>query len=112
MGLFSSAEDIARFGQMLLRGGEFDGKRYLSEAAVKQMTSRQTPAAVKQSYGFGFLVNGATFGHGGAYSTNVSVDCQLGLVLVFMVQNAGWRNADGQKIQPEFIKTAVQTFGK
>jgi CubicO group peptidase (beta-lactamase class C family) len=111
-GLFSSAEDIARFGQMLLRGGEFDGKRILSEATVKQMTSRQTPAALKESYGFGYAVNGATFGHGGAYSTNISVDPQLGLVLVFMVQNAGWRNDDGKKILPAFTEAAVGTFGK
>jgi CubicO group peptidase (beta-lactamase class C family) len=111
-GLFSSAEDVARFGQMLLRAGEYNGKRYLSEAAVKQMTSRQTPAALKASYGFGYAVNGATFGHGGAYSTNISVDPQLGLVLVFMVQNAGWRNDDGKKILPAFTDAAVKTFGK
>ncbi|MEI9893536.1 MAG: serine hydrolase domain-containing protein [Chthoniobacter sp.] len=111
-GLFSSAADVARFGQMLLRSGEYDGKRYLSEASVKQMTSRQTPAALKESYGFGYAVNGATFGHGGAYSTNISVDPQLGLVLVFMVQNAGWRNDDGKKIQPAFTEAAVKTFGK
>jgi len=111
-GLFSTAEDIGRFGQMLLRGGEYDGKRYLSEVAVKQMTSRQTPAALKESYGFGYAVNGATFGHGGAYSTNISVDPQMGLVLVFMVQNAGWRNEDGKKILPVFNATAVKTFGK
>ena len=111
-GLFSTADDIARFGQMILRGGEFDGKRVLSEAAVKQMTSRQTPPALKESYGFGYAVNGATVGHGGAYSTNLSVDSQFGLVLVFMVQNAGWRNDDGKKILPAFTKAAVDTFGK
>lgn len=111
-GLFSTAADIGRFGQMLLRGGEYDGKRYLSEAALKAMTSKQTPAALKDGYGFGYAVNGATFGHGGAYSTNLSVDPQTGLVLVFMVQNAGWRNDDGKKILPEFTKAAVQTFGK
>lgn len=111
-GLFSTATDMARFGQMLLRGGEFDGQRILSETAVKTMTSRQTPAALKESYGFGFAVNGATFGHGGAYNTNLSVDSQLGLVLVFMVQNGGWRNDDGKKIQPVFTKAAVEIFGK
>ena len=111
-GLFATAADIARFGQMLLRGGEYDGKRYLSEAAIKTMTSKQTPEALKDSYGFGYAVNGATFGHGGAYSTNLSVDPQLGLVLVFMVQNAGWRNDDGKKIQPAFTKAAVEAFGK
>jgi len=111
-GLFSTAADVARFGQMLLRAGEMDGKRYLSEAAVKQMTSKQTPDEVKSSYGFGYAVNGATFGHGGAYSTNLSVDSQFGLVLVFMVQNAGWLNDDGKKILPAFTKAAVDTFGK
>jgi CubicO group peptidase (beta-lactamase class C family) len=110
-GLFSTAADVARFGQMLLRGGELDGKRILSEVAVKTMTSKQTPAALKDGYGFGFAVNGATFGHGGAYSTNLSVDSQLGLVLVFMVQNAGWRNDDGKKINPAFTKAAVAAFG-
>ena len=41
-GLFSTAADVGRFCQMVLNGGTFDGKRYLSEAAVKQMTSKQT----------------------------------------------------------------------
>jgi len=111
-GLFSSAEDVARFGQMLLRGGEYNGKRYLSEAAIKMMTSKQTPEPLKDKYGFGYAVDGPAFGHGGAYSTHFSVDTQFGLVLVFMVQNAGWRNDDGKKIQPAFTEAAVKTFGK
>ena len=41
-GLFSTAHDMARFYQLLLNGGELDGTRYLSEAAVKQLTNRQT----------------------------------------------------------------------
>jgi CubicO group peptidase (beta-lactamase class C family) len=111
-GLFSTAADIGRFGQMLLSGGELDGKRYLSEAALKTMTSKQTPPALKEAYGFGYAVNGTSFGHGGAYSTNISVDPQAGLVLVFMVQNAGWRTDEGKKIRDGFEKAAVQTFGK
>jgi hypothetical protein len=46
---------------------------YLSEQAVKQLTSRQTPAELKDSYGLGFGVSPNSFGHGGAYSTNTSV---------------------------------------
>ena len=111
-GLFSSAEDVARFGQMVLRGGEWGGKRILSEAAVKAMTSRQTPEGIKEGYGFGFSVNGSTVGHGGAYSTNLSIDTQRGLVLVFMVQNAGWRSDEGKKIQPAFTNAALAAFGK
>src|SRR5262249_17792972 len=35
-GLFSTASDYARFCQMILRGGEFDGKLYLKPESVKQ----------------------------------------------------------------------------
>jgi CubicO group peptidase (beta-lactamase class C family) len=111
-GLFSTAEDVARFGQMVLRGGEWNGKRILSETAVKAMTSRQTPENLKEGYGFGFSVNGNLFGHGGAYSTNLSIDPQKGLVLVFMVQNAGWRSDEGKKILPAFTNAALAAFGK
>src|SRR5262249_18261714 len=34
-GLVSTAIDYARFAQMILNGGEFDGRRYLSPAAFK-----------------------------------------------------------------------------
>ena len=53
-GLFSTASDVGRFCQMILRGGVFDGKRYLSESAVAQMTRKQTGAAVKDNYGLGW----------------------------------------------------------
>src|SRR5262249_4277776 len=53
-GLFSTASDVGRFCQMVLNGGTFQGKRYLSEDAVKQMTSKQTSEAVKESYGLGW----------------------------------------------------------
>jgi CubicO group peptidase (beta-lactamase class C family) len=41
-GLFSTAHDLARFCQMVLGGGVFNGKRYLSAESVRQMTSVQT----------------------------------------------------------------------
>jgi CubicO group peptidase (beta-lactamase class C family) len=108
-GLFSTAADLARFCQMVLNGGVFEGKRYLSEAAVKEMTSRQTPAAVKENYGLGWSTGG-TFGHGGAYSTNMTIDPQRGLITIFLVQHAGFPN-DGGKSQGEFRKAAEQRFG-
>jgi len=111
-GLFSTAADVAKFCQMLLNGGVFEGKRILSEAAVKVMTSRQTADGIKESYGFGFSTNNGSFGHGGAYSTNMNIDTNRGLITVFMVQNAGWRNDDGKKIEPTFKKAAFEKFGK
>ena len=111
-GLFSTAADCAKFCQMLLNGGEFHGKRLISEASVKMMTSKQTAPEVKNEYGFGFAVGGNQFGHGGAYSTNMSVHPKEGLVTVFMVQNAGWRTDDGRKIEPTFTKAALEKFSR
>jgi CubicO group peptidase (beta-lactamase class C family) len=42
-GLFSSAQDISRFAQMMLQDGERDGVRILSEKAVAEMTRDQSP---------------------------------------------------------------------
>lgn len=42
-GLLSTAEDYARFGQMLLNGGELDGVRLLSRKSVELMTSNHLP---------------------------------------------------------------------
>jgi uncharacterized protein YbbC (DUF1343 family)/CubicO group peptidase (beta-lactamase class C family) len=36
-GLFSTADDLARFCRMLLRGGELDGRRYLKESTIRAM---------------------------------------------------------------------------
>ena len=41
-GFFSTARDCVRFGRMVLRGGELDGRRYLSERAVAELTTDQT----------------------------------------------------------------------
>lgn len=48
-GLLSTAEDYARFCQMLLNGGELDGVRLLSRKSVELMTSNHLPPGV--SYG-------------------------------------------------------------
>jgi CubicO group peptidase (beta-lactamase class C family) len=109
-GLFSTAADIARFYRMLLSGGELDGRRYLSAAAVKELTRRQTPQELKDSYGLGFGVGGATFGHGGAFSTNTTADTDRNLILVWLVQHAGFPG-EGGKSQEEFRKAAVEAFG-
>jgi CubicO group peptidase (beta-lactamase class C family) len=45
-GLLSTAEDYARFCQMLLNGGELDGVRLLSRKSVELMTSNHLPPDV------------------------------------------------------------------
>jgi CubicO group peptidase (beta-lactamase class C family) len=109
-GLFSTARDVGRFCQMVLNKGEFEGKRYLSEAAVKEMTSKQTGDTLEESYGLGWSVGGNGFSHGGAFATNMSVDTRRGLIAVWMVQHAGFP-LDGSKSQGAFRKAAEDKFG-
>ena len=109
-GLFSTASDVARFCQMVLSGGEFRGKRLLSEPSVAAMTSKQTGDALKDGYGLGFSTGGDSFGHGGAYSTNMNIDRRRGLITVFLVQHAGFPG-EGGKSQGAFQNAAREQFG-
>lgn len=109
-GLFSTAADVARFCQLLLNKGMHQGKALLSEAAVKEMTSRQTAPSLKESYGFGLQASPGNFGHGGAYATNMTVDVERGLITVFMVQHAGFPGK-GKDSGAAFKAAAIQAFG-
>jgi CubicO group peptidase (beta-lactamase class C family) len=108
-GLFSTAGDVGRFCQMVLNGGSFEGHRYLSAEAVKLMTSKQTGDALKDGYGLGWSTGGGSFGHGGAHSTNMTIDANRGLIYVWMVQHAGFPG-DGGKSQSVFRKAAEERF--
>lgn len=109
-GLFSTAGDVGRFCQMVLNGGVFEGKRYLSEAAVKEMTAKQT-GDLKENWGVGWALSPGAFGHGGAYATNMQIDTKRGLVTVFMVQHNGFPGNGGQSLGA-FRKAAEERFTK
>jgi CubicO group peptidase (beta-lactamase class C family) len=108
-GLVSTLQDYARFAQMLLNGGELDGVRILSPAAVKLIDSNQladdihakAQEAFSASSGLGFGVDVAvtldtakagtlgglgSFGWGGAAGTNFCVDPSNDVVFVTMMQ--------------------------
>lgn len=109
-GLFATATDVCRFCQMVLNGGTFEGKRYLSKKAVKQMTSKQTGSESKVEYGLGWSTRDGEIGHGGANSTNMAIDPKCGVITVFMVQHTGFPK-DGGKSHEVFQKAARQRFG-
>jgi CubicO group peptidase (beta-lactamase class C family) len=62
-GLLSTIKDYARFAQMLLNGGELDGKRYLTPASFKAMTTDHIGpgSGVGRDY---FYFPGDGFGYG------------------------------------------------
>jgi CubicO group peptidase (beta-lactamase class C family) len=117
-GLFSTAGDIGRFCRMILAGGSCDGKRYVSESTVREMTSRQTAADIKENYGLGWATSAdrrggggpviaGPCGHGGAYATNMSIDPHRELITVYMVQYAG---PGGDAPRMAFMKAAEAAF--
>lgn len=110
-GLFSTAIDMSKFYRMLACGGEMNGKRYISTEAIKQLTSKQTPDALPNQYGFGFSTGGQRFGHGGAYSTNSYFDKEHNLIIIWLVQHAGFPG-EGGKAQDAFRRAAVRALSK
>jgi CubicO group peptidase (beta-lactamase class C family) len=98
-GLFSTAEDVSKFCRMILNGGTWDGKRYISPQALHEMTSTQNKGLGGTDYGLGWNISKSGFSHGGAFKNAMDVDTATGRILVFMVQQQGsWGTTDGDKI--------------
>lgn len=111
-GLFSTAKDLSAFCRMIFRGGELDGKRYLAEKTVRQMTALHTAKPFPpRGLGWAATTVGGSFGHGGAYKTNMSIDPRQQLVTILLVQHAVWAG-DGAKVSPTFIEAANKAFGR
>jgi len=99
-GLLSTANDYARFLQMTLNGGEFDGNRILSPKTVELMTSNHLgdiPFRAGTGFGLGFSVatdlgargtlgSVGEYGWGGAYHSTYWVDPVENLVVVYLTQ--------------------------
>ena len=109
-GLFSTSGDLARFRQMILNRGIYQGRRNILKAAVAEMTWRQTGVALKESYGLGWAAGGGRFGHGTASATTMMIDLKRGLILVFLVRHAAFPG-DGGKSQAVFKEAAEERFG-
>ena len=100
-GLYTTAQDLAAFYQMLLSGG----KKIISKTAIDTMTRKQTGdlrAGHMPNTAFGLTweviedprgelayLSAGTFGHGGAFGTHGWVDRKKDMVGVFLIQMTG-----------------------
>jgi CubicO group peptidase (beta-lactamase class C family) len=100
-GLFSTAEDVTRFYQMMLNHGMANGRQILKPETVAEMTRKQTGdlhARAGMPWGLGFCVvedptqmqanstlSPGTFGHGGAFGTQSWADPGRGYIYVLMI---------------------------
>lgn len=130
-GLVSTVLDYGRFAQMLLNGGELDGKRYLSPAAFKDMTTDHIGpgSGVGRDYWY-FPGDGFGYGYGIAVRTDpgiakppppgsigelkwdsgsgtyFGVDPKLDMIYIMLEQTQNER----QRITPVFRKLVYDAF--
>lgn len=93
-GLFSTADDLAVYAQMLLKKGRFDGGRIIEAASIAEMTAPvQVPGGFRalgwdyrshysSNRGDGFSPR--AFGHGGFTGTSLWVDPGLDMFVIFL----------------------------
>ncbi|MFJ6197250.1 serine hydrolase domain-containing protein [Micromonospora sp. NPDC092111] len=114
-GIFSTAEEVAVIGQLLLDGGTYGGKRVLAESTVARMLRNANsglPAVdpdrpgrtsdhglgvvLNQPWFMGRLARPTTFGHTGFTGTSFLVDADRRRVLVLLTNRAhpNWSWAD------------------
>lgn len=123
-GMVSTAEDYLQFAQMLVNGGELNGRRYLSPRTIALMASNHTGDMVNGQFGrpargmgFGLGVqvvedpvaadlrqSKGTFGWAGAYGTNVNIDPHEKMVTIIMVQTSA------PQLQRDFENAVMQAI--
>ncbi len=95
-GLFSTADDLARFCQMLLNGGVLDGKRIMSAQTIARMTAPIVVSETGDTRGLGWDINTAfssnrgelfplgSFGHTGFTGTSIWIDRVSQTFVIFL----------------------------
>jgi CubicO group peptidase (beta-lactamase class C family) len=121
-GLITTAEEYAKFAQMLVNGGELNGKRLLSPRTVAYMASvhasdkleGRVPGegfglsvrVVRDAVASGSRVSDGSFGWSGAYGTHFWVDQKEDLIAVMMIQTPV------REMRPEFENAVMQAIVK
>ena len=119
-GLVATAEDYAKFAQMLLNGGELNGRRLLSPRTVAYMASVHAPDTLPgrtsgEGYGLsvrvvnnaaasGARVSDGSFGWSGAFGTHFWVDPTESLIAIMMIQTPA------RDLRPEFENAVMQAI--
>ncbi|MDP3683459.1 MAG: serine hydrolase domain-containing protein, partial [Ignavibacteria bacterium] len=106
-GLYCSASDLARLGQMLLNKGTYNGIKLFSEQSFEKMLPQKLPVG-NISWGIGTSAMGkdglseSTFGHGAASGTTFRIDPKNDLIIISA------RNKPG-KFHDEFETSLIKS---
>ncbi|MCM3869502.1 MAG: DUF1343 domain-containing protein [Pyrinomonadaceae bacterium] len=95
-GLFSTADDLALYCQMIMRGGEYRGARILSPLSVAEMTRPRLVTETGWTRGLGWDINTSfstnrgdlfplgSFGHTGFTGTSIWIDPATNMFVIFL----------------------------
>jgi serine-type D-Ala-D-Ala carboxypeptidase len=130
VGIFSTAMDMAVFGQMFLNGGRYSDTRVLSRPTVSEMTRNQIPGIgvdwfgtykPEASWGYGWSIASNTkwkywggslpspkmFGHIGSGGVNFLVDSVHEIVLVYFSIGLEVTTRLEQKTNSDLFQNAI-----
>ncbi len=120
--LVSTGDDYWRFCQMILNGGEFEGKRYLSPRTVKLMSENRLrePASLPNGLGFGlnfgvmvdstqanYPASNGEFGWGGLATTTFWIDPEEDMVVIMLTQYLPWRGDSYRDLMHRLVRPAI-----
>jgi uncharacterized protein YbbC (DUF1343 family)/CubicO group peptidase (beta-lactamase class C family) len=95
-GLFSTADDLARFSRMIVRGGVLDGRRFMAPSVLNRMTAPTVVTEDGATRGLGWDVSSTfssnrgdffpigSFGHTGFTGTSIWIDPVSETFVVFL----------------------------
>ncbi len=95
-GLFSTADDLAVYSQMMLEGGQYGGVRILSPISVAEMTRPRLVTEAGWTRGLGWDINTSfstnrgdlfplgSFGHTGFTGTSIWIDPATTMFVIFL----------------------------
>ncbi|MHB8755590.1 MAG: serine hydrolase domain-containing protein, partial [Candidatus Acidiferrales bacterium] len=121
-GLFSTAQDISVFAQMMLNGGMYAQRRIFSRAIVEQFTARVPVGDSARTLGWdvptensssGRYLSQRAYGHNGFTGTSIWVDPDKNLFIVLLT-NRVYPSAANDKIRqvrPALHDAIVEALG-
>jgi CubicO group peptidase (beta-lactamase class C family) len=137
-GLFSTVEDLIPLCRLLLQAGATpDGRRLVGAEAIATLGSVHTgdlPTGFLQDaasgnlgrhYGWGLAasvlriphggaaagLSAGSYGHGGAWGTQLWVDPQRGIATLLLIQRANFATSDGSVVRQAFQQAVAAAIG-
>jgi CubicO group peptidase (beta-lactamase class C family) len=124
-GLFSTADDLAVFVQMLLNGGSANDAKILKPVSIEEMTARQQTVNGAGWWGLGWeiaplfnsnrdeLVPARSFGHSGFTGTSIWIDPDSKSYVIILTNRVHPRGAgDVKPLRTDVLRFVTAALGQ